>query len=286
MANKNLKQLRKQKEKTPTWLWLTITAIIVIFAIIVGVVIGTGSAPNSEPGEGDNPDANSEAEGYPDGPRNLPLDVLTVGAGGENLSVTDQTVPNKANFNNVKFNPRSDGKTVVKVFFDPQCPACAAFEQTNKKLLEKYMDDEKIVVEYSPVSFLDGQSTTRYSSRATNALGCVVNAEPQKAYDYFGSLFEFQPAEGTEGLSNGQLYELAKNVGVEGENIETCIYSQQFGDWVKAATQRAMSVENAAGTNGGSVDGTPTIFINGKKINVAPNDAATFKQYLDAEISS
>ncbi|NHA01098.1 thioredoxin domain-containing protein [Nocardioides sp. W3-2-3] len=67
-----------------------------------------------------------------------------------------------------------DPKVVIQVVEDFQCPICRQFEATSGPLLAQYRADPRIQVQYRPIAFLDRVSTTRYSSRASNAAACVA----------------------------------------------------------------------------------------------------------------
>lgn len=107
-----------------------------------------------------------------------------------------------------------EGESEVATYIDFMCPACNSFEQQYGNQLLKLASENKITLSYRPVSILDGQSQgTRYSTRAANAFYCVAEDSPKAVVPFVESLFKNQPREGTAGLDDAKLVELAKAAG-------------------------------------------------------------------------
>jgi protein-disulfide isomerase len=143
------------------------------------------------------------------------------------------------------------------IFEDFQCPACKILEDATSDQLNQAIDDGKIQVEYRPIAFLDRASTTNYSSRALNAAMVVLDTAGADAFRaYHGILFANQPEEGSAGLTDDELIDLAVQAGADKAAIEGPIKDDVFHQWVLNATDQ-MSQEG--------VNGTPTVFIDGTK---------------------
>lgn len=286
---RNVSKKYKKLQKTGNKNFLVIGMVAVALTIMVtAYLLLSNSSSVLTSGIGDNPDADTSAEAFDNGPRNMPLDGFTITNGFVSDTPTEETVKAGTIFNAADYVPRADGKTTVRIYIDPQCPICNTFEKTNSELLEEYIAADKIVLEYHPISFLDQASSTEYSSRATNALACVADTAPDNFYDFINVLFLNQPAEGGKGLSNGEIYTLTEKAGVPSSTeLETCIYSKQFGPWVTEATERVLTAGSVLpGTFNGSVQGTPTVFMNGNQMNIDPSDGEAFKTALDAAIAN
>lgn len=264
---------KKQKKDGGKNLFVILAVVIALAGIVLAYVLLSSS---SKP----------LVDGFPDGPRNTIDDSVTIGQDFKVESITDTGTPAGTTFEASNYTPREDGKTTVRIFIDPQCPVCGIFEATNKETIDQYLTEGKIVVEYSTLSFLDEASSTQYSSRATNALACVADQSPDNYYGFLANLYEDQPAEGSSGLTNKEIYALAQDAGVSGsEAMQTCINSKQFDAWVTESTERALSGPIVK-TNTGEVTGTPSVFLNGEKISVDPSNAESFKAALDAAIAT
>lgn len=89
-------------------------------------------------------------------------------------------------------------KNAVKVefVFDPMCPGCRAVDQTLKPTIDRLIDEGRIDLWLTPISFLDRASSDGYSTRAVNSIYIVNEREPEKVRGYVDALFRDQPAEG------------------------------------------------------------------------------------------
>jgi len=246
-----------------------ITAIIAVVAFVI-VAIFIFLPKNAQPTE----DTTAPPVVNTNGPKNLPFDSITV-VGNGTTEINDQFIEADATFTATPFAPRADGKTTVTVYFDPQCPACGAFEKTNSDTLDQLLKDNTIALDLHPIAFLDSKSTTDYSTRSVNALACVANYNPNSFYDYFKALYSNQPAEGSAGLSDEKLIELAKVV--EATDVADCINDQEFRPWSIQATERAINGP-LMNTSEAAVTGTPFILINGVLYTGSITDANEFKE--------
>ena len=95
------------------------------------------------------------------------------------------------------------GPVTVEVYEDFICPACKAFEDQSGQTLDQLVAANKVKIVYYPLAFLDRQSSTDYSTRAAAASACAD--EGGKFREYAEALFARQPAEGSAGLSDGEL---------------------------------------------------------------------------------
>ena len=150
---------------------------------------------------------------------------------------------------------RLDAPVVVGVYFDYMCPYCGQFERPNSAELQQDVQAGTIRLDLHPMSFLDQASSTQYSTRAASAAVTIARQAPGAFLAFHASLFEHQPAEGTVGLSDDELAQLATEAGVPA-GVTSTFAAHNDQAWVTAATQ-------AAFTSG--VTGTPTVTINGQK---------------------
>ncbi|WP_058234892.1 DsbA family protein [Devriesea agamarum] len=148
------------------------------------------------------------------------------------------------------------GKPVVDVYVDFMCPACGAFTHASGPDLQKVVANNEATVRFHPRTFLNRMSTTGdFSSRAANAAVCVY-ADNKANYMKFDELmFANQPPEGSAGLPNKQITDLATQAGA-GPKVAECIADGTYIPWV----EKVVEVEAQKDTQG-----TPTILINGKQ---------------------
>lgn len=173
----------------------------------------------------------------------------------------------------------------VDLYEDLQCPICNALEQSGlTKDLDAKIKATNIKVNYHIMSFLDSSSNgNRYSSRAANAAYCAADQSP----DAFGKFHDIaygktsdgknnQPAEGSHGLPDSTLIAWGKQAGITSADFSTCVTSEQHKDLVAGVTEDASKR---------GVNGTPTVFVQGKEVKGTGGNAVTVAQ-VDAAIAA
>lgn len=151
-----------------------------------------------------------------------------------------------------------DAPVTLDVYEDFLCPACGNFETLTGPTLAELAAEGSARIVYHPMAFLDGASTDRYSTRALNAAGVVVDAAGPDAYVRFAALlYAHQPAEGGPGLDDERLIELAAEVGASGADVERGIRDLVFEDWTERVTDRASR---------DGVNQTPTVLLEGERL--------------------
>jgi protein-disulfide isomerase len=95
-----------------------------------------------------------------------------------------------------------------------------------------------IKLEIAPLAILDNSSTTRYSSRATDAAMVVATYAPEQFLAFHELLFARQPPQGGEGLSDEELKQLAVEVEVPQDVVDR-IGQNEFAVWIDYANSKA-----------------------------------------------
>ena len=140
--------------------------------------------------------------------------------------------------------------TTIDVWEDPQCPVCKLFADANGQYLDSLIREKKANVRYHILSFLGDESV-----RAANASFCAA-AEGQYL-DFHKAIYAVQSAVENSGFwSNETLVEMGKKIGITSKTFEDCVTKGSKVDLVQA---------NSDSMSKFGVQGTPTVFINGKK---------------------
>lgn len=173
-------------------------------------------------------------------------------------TVTVSTTPSALS-NGALLVGEADAPVTVKIYEDFYCPVCGQFETAYGDVLESYVESGDVKVEYHMISILDSYDPTDsdYSTRAAAAAAAVYNADPTKFEAFRELLFENQPEEGVEVLSDAQLLKYAVQAGVTEADVKAAITGQTYADWVTALTDQASQ---------DGVTGTPTVLVNGEDI--------------------
>ncbi len=180
---------------------------------------------------------------------------------------------------------KSDATNVIsiQIYVDYQCTVCGEFEKTNASQIKTWVASGAVTEEVHPIAILDNLSLgKKYSTRAANSAACVANYSPDSFFSFNALLFDNQPRENSEGLTDAKLVSLAKKAQAKKiSSIEKCVADQSFKSWVIAATTRA-TTGPIAGTNVRKIEATPTVIINGKKYEGAIDDAKEFASAISA----
>jgi protein-disulfide isomerase len=165
------------------------------------------------------------------------------------------TVPANATGGSIPVGPE-DAPVTVAVYFDYMCPGCGQFEAANGAELSRLVEEGDIRVELLPMSFLDQTSRgTQYSTRAANAVATVADGSVDDVWGFHQGLYEQQPQEGSTGLTDDQIADIASEAGVPEEVVDR-FEDRTYDAWVEEVTQEAFDA---------GITGTPTVLINGEE---------------------
>ena len=235
-----IRREQQSKERRRRTVWVSV-AVLAVLALVVGVVAGV-QASRDTTGETATPPAGA-------------VDTFALPMGEPGAPVT------------------------VEVYEDFMCPFCGQFEEQSREALKQYAGAGDVHVQYKVISILDGASSTDYSTRATNAMAVVLDeAGPDVAVAFHDMLFENQPEEGSAGLSDDELVDLAVEAGASEAAVREPIESLSFEQWAKNATDDASKDD---------VIGTPAIFVNGEQVEggTIAEVAATMEDVIDAALA-
>lgn len=214
------------------------------------------------------------------GPLNMASGGLVLtGADGE---ITPVETPNAESVDEIVPTDPDDFDAPVHIvtYLDYLCPYCGMFETANGAYLEELVASGQAALEVHPVTILDRASQgSDYSTRAASAAGCVAEYAPESFLDFNAAMFAQQPAEGTRGLDNDQIAELAANAGADSEEVAACIRETRFSGWFKADTKRVLGDDDLKNPATGSF-GTPTIMVNGERYTGAIDNPAALAAFL------
>jgi protein-disulfide isomerase len=146
------------------------------------------------------------------------------------------------------------GPVQIDIYEDFICPACRQFEQQTGATLDQLVAQGKATIVYHPLAFLDSKSSTDYSTRAAAASGAA--AQDGKFREYAKALFAQQPAEGTPGLTDDQLIQIGRSVGLT-DTFAQAVRDGKYKPWTAHVTDQASE---------DGITGTPTVRVAGKDV--------------------
>jgi protein-disulfide isomerase len=158
--------------------------------------------------------------------------------------------------------PKTAAVTIVE-FSDFQCPFCSRVVPTVKQIEEKYKGKVRVVFRNYPLPFHDHAQLAAEAAMAANEQG--------KFWEMHDKLFGNQQA-----LNRPDLEKYAQEIGLNVDKFKSDL------DSGKEKTSVNSDVQYANGLPGGGM-GTPTFFINGRKISGAM-PFESFASVIDEEL--
>lgn len=149
---------------------------------------------------------------------------------------------------------------VLEEYFDFGCPHCGAYNAVYGADVQKFVEDGKLTLKMYPLGMLDASFMgTRFSTRSAAALYCVAENDPNSVFSFVEKMFASQPDEGTRGLRDDQIIDIAKSANAT--NSANCITSGTYKDFVSAKTKSVIYSD--------WFKGTPSLILNGTLINTS-----------------
>ncbi|MEU4364384.1 thioredoxin domain-containing protein [Promicromonospora sp. NPDC023987] len=161
----------------------------------------------------------------------------------------------------------NEGAKTLDVYVDYMCPICGQFESLNGASITEMREAGDVTLVVHPVTILDRASQgTEYSTRAAAAAAWVADRAPEQFTAFHEAMFASQPEEGTAGLSDEQIAQVAEQAGVPADvaaGIADGDANDTYEEWVRAATEEAQNDESVLNAEGGF--GTPTVLVEGER---------------------
>jgi protein-disulfide isomerase len=160
------------------------------------------------------------------------------------------------------FGPENASVTIVE-FSDFQCPFCSRAATATQEIKKKYGDKVRVVFRQFPLSFHKQAHLAAQASLAAHAQG--------KFWEFHDKLFADQSK-----LERPALEATAKGLGLDMAAFKKALDDNTFGATVDADMKLGEEV---------MVDGTPTLFLNGKRVTDPTNIEALSKE-IDAALGA
>jgi protein-disulfide isomerase len=182
-------------------------------------------------------------------------------AGAEKTPEQDETVYKVAAGNAPAKGSKSAPLQVV-IFSDFQCPFCKRVEPQLSQLEKEYGAKVHMAWKNYPLPFHNNAEPAAEAAMAANAQG--------KFWEMHDKLFENNTA-----LDRASLEKYAQELGLNMAKFKADLDAQKYKDSIASDTKEGQAV---------GVNGTPAVFINGRKINGA-YPWETFKKIADDELA-
>jgi protein-disulfide isomerase len=170
---------------------------------------------------------------------------------------------------------QADAPITVEEYGDFQCPVCGQFARALPSIEKKYVETGKIRFVFHHMIVISGEE----SIKAAEAAECA--GEQDKFWEYYDTLFANQAGE-LRGAARGvfadaNLIKFADQLKLDTAAFTTCLNSDKYRDKIMRDTNEA----SARGAQG-----TPTLFINDRKVNVTVVSPQQFDTVIGPYINS
>jgi protein-disulfide isomerase len=160
--------------------------------------------------------------------------------------------------------PKDAPVTIVE-FGDLQCPACKAAQPTIEALVAAE-PNARFVFQNFPLEMHN------WAAKGANYADCVGRASSEAFWKFVSKTYETQ-SDITAENADEKLTAIADGAGLKGAEIAACAAKPETKAHVDASIALGKSVE---------VTGTPTLYINGRKIgNLNPQMGDVYKSLVD-----
>jgi protein-disulfide isomerase len=156
-----------------------------------------------------------------------------------------------------------DAKVTIVEFSDFECPYCSRAANTGHQLREKYGQKVRFVFRQFPLSFHKTSKKASEASLAAHAQG--------KFWEFHDLLFKNQKKHDAASLEG-----YAKKVGLDVATFKKALAENKYSAAVDADMKLGKEV---------NVQGTPTMFLNGKRVK-NPTDLAGLSKDIDRLLGS
>ncbi len=157
-----------------------------------------------------------------------------------------------------------DAKVTIVEYLDFECEACGAYYPITTKLKEEYKDSMSFVVRYFP---LPGHKNSLTAAKAVEAAG-----EQGKFWEMYSALYENQKEWAEKQVADQSLFEkYATAIGLDMHRWKQDVESEEVKDRIQRNYEEAMKL---------NLQGTPSFFLNGKKIE-SPRGYEAFKLLVE-----
>lgn len=161
--------------------------------------------------------------------------------------------------------------TIIE-YSDFQCPFCGRFfTQTETQVRENYIKNNQVKFVYRHFAFLSEES-----NKAAEAVECAK--DQGKFWDFHDAIFISEEKDGKEhngNLNRALFMSMAAGLGMDTEQFGSCFDSQKYAAKVNRDKAEAQTI---------GVQATPTLFVNGTKIEGAM-PYAQFKAAIDQALA-
>jgi len=158
-----------------------------------------------------------------------------------------------------------DASIVIIEYADLQCPSCAYYHPIISSAIDKYNASVRYEMKHFPLTAIHS-----FAYNAARGAECANDQGMAKFWEFVDQAYANQDG----GLNNKGLKRIASSIGLDREKFDACLDSGAKKEFVN---------EDMASGNQAGIKGTPSLFINGRQIDI--KQFSNIETILQNEIS-
>ncbi|MEU3564335.1 thioredoxin domain-containing protein [Kitasatospora sp. NPDC006786] len=172
---------------------------------------------------------------------------------------------------------KADAPHTLDVYEDFRCPFCEQLETTTGTAIQQLADDGTYKVQYHLATFLDNNLGGKGSRTALAAAGAALNEGVDKFKAFHDVLYANQPDERSDAFGDvNHVLDLAGQVpGLKTDAFVKAVQDGTYAPWAAKVNEEF---------NKSDVTGTPTVKLDGRKLDVLSNGKAVSPEQFTAMV--
>ncbi|TXK17432.1 hypothetical protein [Homoserinibacter sp. GY 40078] len=222
---------------------------------------------------------NANAREAAAGPENMASDGILFTGDGTTASVVSTARLEAGESPHPTAIDETDGIPALTLYVDFADKDSATLISTISDTLTQWLDAGYLSFEIHPVAMIDTAPADDYSIRSANLIACMAQYQPDGVLDVVTALASARLEDAYQPLTDDELVMLVRNAGYVDDDLESCITSVRFRQWVEKATSR-VTEGGVPLSDVGTLESTPLLLGDRTAYTGEVDDADAFSSFV------